>query len=75
MACGTPVVAAPDPALREVAGDAAVFVEPERLADGIRQALAERDRLIASGLERAKRFTWEETARRTVAVYREVLAA
>ncbi len=75
MASGTPVVAAPDPALREVAGDAAVFVEPERLADGIRQALAERDRLIAAGLERAKRFTWEETARRTVAVYQEVLAA
>ena len=75
MASGTPVVAAPDPALREVAGDAAVFVEPERLADGIRQALAERDRLVAAGLERAKLFSWEETARRTVAVYREVLAA
>jgi alpha-1,3-rhamnosyl/mannosyltransferase len=75
MASGTPVVAVPDPALREVAGNAAVFVEPERLADGIRQALGERDRLVASGLERAKRFTWEETARRTVAVYQEVLAA
>ena len=75
MASGTPVVAAPDPALREVAGEAAVFVEPERLADGVRQALAERDRLVAAGLERARRFTWEETARRTVAVYLEVLAA
>ncbi|MGH2841575.1 MAG: glycosyltransferase family 4 protein [Solirubrobacteraceae bacterium] len=75
MASGTPVVAAPDAALREVAAEAAVFVEPERLADGVRQALAERDQLVAAGLERARQFTWEETARRTVAVYLEVLAA
>jgi glycosyltransferase involved in cell wall biosynthesis len=73
MASGTPVVAAPDPALQEVAGDAAVFAEPAVLADGVRRALAERERLVAAGLERARRFTWEETARRTVAVYREVL--
>ncbi len=61
--------------MKEVAGKAAVFVEPERLAEGIRQALAERERLVAAGLERARHFTWEETARRTVAVYLEVLAA
>ena len=75
MASGTPVVAAPDPALREVAGDAAVFVEPERLADGIREALADRHRLVAAGLARARLFSWGETARRTVAAYRDVLAA
>ena len=75
MASGTPVVAAPDPALREVAGEAAVFIEPEGLAVGIRQAMAERDRLVAAGLERARRFTWQETARRTVDAYLEVLAA
>jgi glycosyltransferase involved in cell wall biosynthesis len=75
MASGTPVVAAPDPALREVAGDAAVFVEPERLADGIREALANRQRLVAAGFVRARLFSWSETARRTVAVYLEVLAA
>ncbi len=43
MASGTPVVAVPDAALREVAGDAAIFVEENALADGIRQALAGRD--------------------------------
>jgi alpha-1,3-rhamnosyl/mannosyltransferase len=74
MASGTPVVAAPDAALREVAGEAAVFIEAERSADGVRQALADRERLVAAGLERAKAFTWEETARRTVDVYLEVLA-
>ena len=63
MASGTPIVAAPDEALREVAGDAAVFAEPDALAPAIERALAERDRLVRAGLERAKRFTWEETAR------------
>ena len=73
MACGTPVVAVREPALEEVAGDAAVFVEDGRLADGIRQALAERDRLVKAGLERAQRFTWRGAAERTLAVYREIL--
>ena len=75
MASGTPVVAAPDAALREVAGDAAVFAEPASLADGVRRALAKRERLVAAGLERARAFTWEEAARRTADVYREVVAA
>lgn len=74
MASGTPVVAAPDEALREVAGDAALFAERDDLAEAVRQALRERPRLTAAGLERAKRFTWAETARKTLAVYREVLA-
>ena len=73
MACGTPVVALPDPALREVAGDAAVFVDEDDLADGIRRALAERKRLVADGLERARRFTWRATAERTLGVYRDIL--
>jgi glycosyltransferase involved in cell wall biosynthesis len=72
MACGTPVVAAPEPALREVAGDAAILTAD--LADGVRRALAERDRLSAAGLVRAQSFTWRETARITADVYREVLA-
>ena len=74
MASGTPVVAAPDEALREVAGDAAVFAEPAELAGAVRQALDDRERLVAAGLERARLFTWEETARRTLDVYRELLA-
>ena len=74
MACGTPVVAHSDPALREVAGDVAVYAEPGGLADAIRQALAQRERLAAAGLERARLFSWEETARRTLDVYREALA-
>ena len=73
MASGTPVVAVPEPALEEVAGDAALFVEEERLADGIRQALADRDRLVWAGLVRARQFSWRATAEKTLAVYLEVL--
>jgi glycosyltransferase involved in cell wall biosynthesis len=73
MASGTPVVTVPDPALVEVVGDAAVIVEPERLADGIRSAIADRDRLAWAGLERARAFSWRATAEATVAVYRDVL--
>lgn len=75
MASGTPVVAMPDPALREVAGDAAVFVDESALADGIRRAIRERDRLVRAGLERARAFSWRTTAERTLAVYREILGA
>jgi len=73
MASGTPVVAVPEPALREVAGDAAVWAEERELGEGIRRALAERERLVAAGLERAKLFSWAASARRTLDVYREVL--
>jgi glycosyltransferase involved in cell wall biosynthesis len=73
MACGTPVVAAPEPALQEVAGDAAVFADD--LAEGVRRALGDRERLSAAGLERAKAFSWRETARITADVYRRILAA
>ena len=75
MACGTPVVAAPEPALREVAGDAAVYADDGDFAAAVERALADRERLSAAGLARARLFSWEETARRTAEVYRRVLAA
>ena len=71
MACGTPVVAAPDDAIREVAGDAAVLTDD--LVGGVQRALAERDRLARAAIERARSFSWETTARRTADVYREVI--
>jgi glycosyltransferase involved in cell wall biosynthesis len=76
MASGTPVVATTAGALPEVAGDAAILVEernPVALAGGIERAIADRERLVAAGLERARRFTWAETARRTLEVYRDLL--
>jgi glycosyltransferase involved in cell wall biosynthesis len=76
MACGTPVVASTAGPIPEVAGGAAVLIpprDPVALAEGIERALAERDRLRALGLERSRQFTWKATARRTAAVYEELL--
>ena len=74
MACGTPVVATPDPALREVAGDAVLFAEPHELGAALARAIADRDRLAAAGIVRAAGFSWRRTAELTLAAYREVLA-
>jgi glycosyltransferase involved in cell wall biosynthesis len=74
MACGAPVVAARNEAAKEVAGDAAVLVDPldpDAIAAGLVQALDRRDELRTLGLERAAAFSWAEAARATVEVYRE----
>jgi glycosyltransferase involved in cell wall biosynthesis len=76
MASGTPVVATTAGSIPEIAGDAAVLVEPGdsvALAGGIKRALADRQRLVRAGLERARLYSWVETARRTLAVYRELV--
>jgi glycosyltransferase involved in cell wall biosynthesis len=70
MACGTPVVARPDAAVRELVGEAGILTDD--LVAGIGQALAERDRLRSAGLERARLYSWDETARRTAEVYRRL---
>lgn len=77
MACGAPVVAGRTGAAEEVAGNAAVLVDPldpDAIAAGLAEALDRRDDLRARGLERAKAFDWRDVARETVEVYREVAA-
>ena len=78
MACGTPVVCSNAASLPEVVGNAAIMVDPydvEGLAEAMHRVLADadlREELREKGLARARQFTWERTARETVAVYREV---
>ena len=73
MASGTPVVAAPDAAVKEVGADAIEYAEPEAFGEALRRVLAEPARWSAAGLERSRAFSWERTAEATAAVYREVL--
>ena len=74
MACGTPVVAAPDPAVREVGADAIAYAEPAVFGGVLRDVLADRARWSAAGLVRSRTLSWSRTAAATVAVYREVLS-
>jgi len=79
MACGTPVVVSNRGSLPEVVGDAGIQVnpdEPESIAEGLAAVLGNpdlRDRLREDGLAQAARFTWQETARKTLEVYHKVL--
>ena len=76
MACGTPVVTSRRGSLSEVGGDAVAWVEPEdedSIASTLENVLTDTDkaaRLRKQGLERAKQFRWEDTAQRTLEVYR-----
>jgi glycosyltransferase involved in cell wall biosynthesis len=68
MACGTPVVCSNSTSLPEVVGDAALLIDPEQpasLTEALRQVNDEATRreLARRGLERARVFTWESTAR------------
>jgi glycosyltransferase involved in cell wall biosynthesis len=75
MACGTPVLTSGCSSMQEVAGEAALLVDPARtetIAEGLVRLLTEdrlREELIARGLARAGAFTWARTARATEAVY------
>ena len=77
MACGAPVVTTRGTAMEEVADGAAVLVDahdPAEIAAGIERAAADREQLVARGLERARAFRWSAVAEATVAVYREAVA-
>ena len=79
MACGTPVVTSNVTSLPEVAGDAAILVEPsdvESIAGAISRLIAEpqyQQLLSDRGLARAKQFTWSKTAQQVVEVYQQAL--
>jgi glycosyltransferase involved in cell wall biosynthesis len=75
MAYGTPVVTSRGTSTEEVAGGAAVLVEPddvESIAAGLREAIDRRDDLTVRGLARAALLSWDVTVQATVAAYREV---
>ena len=79
LACGVPVICSNTSSLPEVAGEAALMVDPldvcgmSRALDRVLGDKALQRELRARGPERAALFTWERTARETVEAYREVL--
>jgi len=80
MACGTPVISSDRGSLPEVAGDAAVMVDPddvEGMAGRIRDVLTDgslASDLVSKGLRQSARFDWRKTAEETLSVYREFAA-
>lgn len=80
MARGTPCVVSSSSSLPEVAGEAALYADPRsvgELAEAMARLVSDAElagRLSDAGRRRASRFSWEETARRTGAVYARLLA-
>jgi glycosyltransferase involved in cell wall biosynthesis len=75
MACGTPVVTSRGGATEEIAGGAAVLVDPldpEAIAAGIDAAEARRGELVPRGLARAAAFPWSVAGDRVEALWREL---
>jgi glycosyltransferase involved in cell wall biosynthesis len=79
MGYGTPVIASNRTSIPEVVGDAGIYVDPTdttALADALEHVLtseATRDRLRERGRQRYQEFSWERTARETLAVYERLL--
>jgi glycosyltransferase involved in cell wall biosynthesis len=79
MACGTPVITSNCSSLKEVAGDAALLVNPyntQELADYMKQVLNDSylaETLRQKGLERVKYFSWQKTGTQTVEVLKRFL--
>ncbi len=77
MACGCPVITSNFGSMAEVAGDAAILVDPNSaaaIAQGISSLLSDtalRDGMNARGHARVKQFSWRTAAQQTLAVYRE----
>lgn len=78
MACGVPVIAGDTSSLPEVVGDAGLLLPPDDVSDwvdGIRQALDDsgwREAVIERGLQRARQFTWANSAQIARRVYESI---
>ncbi|HID87273.1 MAG TPA: glycosyltransferase family 1 protein [Anaerolineae bacterium] len=79
MACGVPVICSNTSSLPEVAGDAAIMVNPldvDELAAAMERVLEDpalREEMAGKGTMQASKFSWERTARETLGVYESVV--
>ncbi|HDT15040.1 MAG TPA: glycosyltransferase family 1 protein [Firmicutes bacterium] len=78
FACGTPVVTSDNTSLKEIAGNAAEFIDPFSVEDIVRgmmdihKSSAKRKSFVKKGFTRAGRFSWKTTARETLEVYEKI---
>jgi glycosyltransferase involved in cell wall biosynthesis len=81
MAAGVPCVVSNRACLPEIAGEAAMIIDPDRPEEfagsihGILEDQEVRESLIARGRERAAGYSWSDTARKTLELYRDVAGA
>jgi len=79
MACGAPVITSKTSSMPEVAGDAAVLVDPanpEEMASAILNCMSNMsscEKKIAKGLERVHHFSWQETAKKYLSIYQNLV--
>lgn len=76
MQIGCPVVTSNISSMPEVAGDAAILIDPRvpaKIADGIEKVLSDRKKWIERGKKHIKQFSWEKTAKQTLKVYKREL--
>ena len=79
MACGTPVITSNTTSLPEVVGDAGIMIDPdnaELLADKMYDVLTNnklKENLIKKGLKHSKHFNWDESAKKTLEIYKMMI--
>ena len=76
MSCGVPVVTSRGSSTQEVAGNAAVLVDPldlSSIANGVVEALSQKNTLVELGYKRAAQMTWAQSALRTASIYDQVI--
>ena len=80
MACGTPVITSNTSAMPEIAGPEGILInpsEPEEIASAILHLEEDAEYYQSQaiyGLERVRRFSWENTAKKILSIYKEILA-
>lgn len=78
MACGTPVIASNNSSIPEVAGNAAVLVDPNRpqeISEAMRNILCDKklyEKLRERGLKQAKKFDWKKAAKETLNIFQKI---
>lgn len=78
MECGTPVITSNISSIPEVAGGAALLVDPHNTQEivekinGLMNSKILKKQLVESGLERVKQFSWEVSAKKTLKIYKEI---